>query len=117
MSHIVQGKTAENLACAYLEQRGLVLLERNFRCRLGELDLVMRDREQWVFVEVRSRRQNRYGSATETIDSRKQQRLLRTAAYYLQKYHLDVSCRFDVVAIDRAHSPPVLEWLQDAFQA
>lgn len=121
MSTIVQGKSAEDLACQYLEQQGLVLVERNFNCKVGELDLIMHDRaqDQVVFVEVRSRANSRYGSPAESVTWRKQQRLLKAAAYYLQRRRLSVSCRFDVVAITRPKNEPTptLEWIKDAFQA
>jgi putative endonuclease len=115
-SRVAQGAVAEELALRYLEARGLTLVARNFRCRLGELDLIMRDGGQLVFVEVRSRRHSRYGTPAESVTRTKQQRLLRTAAFYLQRRHLDQPCRFDVVAILQAESEPQLEWIRDAFQ-
>jgi putative endonuclease len=117
MSTITQGQAGEDLACRYLEQQGLTLVARNYRCRLGELDLIMREREQLVFVEVRSRAHSRYGSAAETVTARKRERLRRAAAHYLQRQRYDLPCRFDVVAIDRSSSQPALTWIKDAFQA
>ena len=102
ISRVAQGAAAEELACRYLEAQGLTLVMRNFRCRWGELDLIMRDGEQLVFVEVRSRRHSRYGTPAESITRAKQQRLLRAAAFYLQYQQLDLPCRFDVVAIIHA---------------
>lgn len=67
ISRVARGAAAEDLALRYLEARGLSLVARNFRCRVGELDLIMRDGEQLVFVEVRSRRHNRYGTPAESI--------------------------------------------------
>lgn len=118
MTTITQGQAGEELACRYLEQRGLVLVMRNYRCRLGELDLIMREGEQLVFVEVRSRAASRYGTAAETVTARKQQRLLRAAAHYLQRQRLDAPCRFDVVAIDRSagDTAAAVTWIKDAFQ-
>lgn len=116
ISRVAQGTAAETLACRYLEARGLTLVTRNFRCRSGELDLIMRDREQLVFVEVRSRRHARYGTPAESVTRVKQQRLLRAAAFYLQRQHLDLPCRFDVVAILHAEGEPRMEWIRDAFQ-
>lgn len=116
MSRVAQGKAYEDLACRYLQQQGLRLLERNFRCRGGELDLIMREREFLVFVEVRSRRSTRYGSAAETVTLRKQRRLARAAALYLQRYRIDAPCRFDIVAIDTSHPEPLLRWIKNAFQ-
>ncbi|HRX61695.1 MAG TPA: YraN family protein [Candidatus Competibacter sp.] len=115
-SRIAQGAMAENLARRHLETRGLTLVTRNFRCRVGELDLIMRDGEQLVFVEVRSRRHSRYGTPAESVTRTKQQRLLRTAAFYLQHQDPDLPCRFDVVAILQTEGGPQVEWIRDAFQ-
>jgi putative endonuclease len=116
ISRVAQGTVAEDLALHYLEARGLSLVTRNFRCRVGELDLIMRDGEQLVFVEVRSRRHSRYGTPAESITRTKQQRLLRAAALYLQRQRLDPPCRFDVVAILQTGDEPRIEWIRDAFQ-
>ncbi|MDQ2696634.1 MAG: YraN family protein [Pseudomonadota bacterium] len=112
-----QGEAAEGLACAYLQARGLTLVERNFRCRCGELDLVMRDGAQWVFVEVRLRRSVRFGHPAETVTRAKQRRLIGAASLYLQRHRLDVPSRFDVVAISRHNGRLTLDWIRDAFQA
>ena len=116
ISRVAQGTAAEDLALRYLEARGLTLVTRNFRCHTGELDLIMRDGEQLVFVEVRSRRHTRYGTPAESVTRTKQQRLLRAAAFYLQRQRLNPPCRFDVVAILQAESEPQVEWIRDAFQ-
>ena len=116
ISRVAQGTAAEELACRYLEAQGLALVMRNFRCRWGELDLIMRDGEQLVFVEVRSRRYTRYGTPAESITRAKQQRLLRAAAFYLQYQQLDLPCRFDVVAILQPNGEAHMEWIRDAFQ-
>ena len=115
-SRVAQGTAAEELACRYLEARGFILVTRNFRCRAGELDLIMRDGDQLVFVEVRSRRDSRFGTPAESVTRTKQQRLLRAAAVYLQRQRLDLPCRFDVLAILHAESEPQMEWIRDAFQ-
>ena len=117
-----QGATAEKIALHYLEHHGLRLIERNFHCKLGELDLIMRDGTHLVFVEVRSRSSVRFGRPVETVAHHKQQRLLRSAAFYLQKHRLDLPCRFDIIGIS-PHSDSVqadsvqVEWIKDAFQA
>ncbi len=116
ISRVARGNAAEEQACRYLEAKGLTLVTRNFRCRGGELDLIMRDRGQLVFVEVRSRRHARYGTPAESVTRTKQQRLLRAAAFYLQRQRLDLPCRFDVVAILQPEGEPQVEWIQDAFQ-
>lgn len=111
------GNAAESQALAYLQAQGLLLVQRNFRCRSGELDLIMRDAETLVFVEVRSRRSVQYGSPAESVTPAKQRKLLSAAAAYLQRQALDLPCRFDVVAILKSKSAPQLhiEWIKDAF--
>ena len=116
ISRVAQGTAAEDLALRYLEARGLALVTRNFRCRGGELDLILRDGGQLVFVEVRSRRSSQFGTPAESVTRTKQQRLLRAAAVYLQRQRLDLPCRFDVVAILQADDEPRVEWIRDAFQ-
>lgn len=116
ISRVAQGANAEDLALHYLEAQNLTLVMRNFRCRTGELDLIMREGEYLVFVEVRSRRYIRYGTPAESVTHAKQQKLLRAAAFYLQRQHLDLPCRFDVVAILRPGGEPQIEWIRDAFQ-
>ena len=113
-STLQTGEAAETLACRYLEQQGLVLMERNYRCRTGEVDLIMRDGDCIVFVEVRSRHNSRYGTPAETITRTKQRRLCRAASYYLLTHHCNAPCRFDVIAILQQQQ---LEWIRDAFQA
>lgn len=116
ISRVAQGSIAENLACQYLETRGLVLVARNVRYRGGELDLIMREGETLVFVEVRSRRQSTYGTPAESVTPTKQQRLIHAASLYLQRQALDPPCRFDVVAILQDGSAPRIDWIRDAFQ-
>ncbi len=116
ISRVAQGANAEDLALRYLEAQGLALVMRNFRCRAGELDLIMRDGEYLVFVEVRSRGYTRYGAPAESVTHAKQQKLLRAAAFYLQRQCLEPPCRFDVVAILRPGGESRIEWIQDAFQ-
>ncbi len=107
------GDAAEDRALHLLQERGLVLIERNYRCRVGEIDLVMRDGEALVFVEVRYRADGRHGSAAETVSIAKQRRLVAAARRYLQQHPAAARgpCRFDVVAItgDR------VDWLRAAF--
>lgn len=114
-SPLYKGLQKEALAEQYLSQRGLRLLQRNFRCKLGEIDLIMADGETCVFVEVRYRRHASHGSALETVDYRKQQKLLRTAQFYLVRHGLLERCpsRFDVVAISGADN--AIEWIRNAF--
>lgn len=117
MSSTAQGQAAERLACDFLIRHGLKLVRRNYRCRVGELDLVMRDAGTLVFVEVRSRRPGRHGSPIESVTGQKQRRLQRAAAHFLQHHALDTPCRFDVVGLTSGADGTDIEWIRDAFQS
>ena len=107
------GTIAEEKACAFLEARGLRLITRNYRSRMGEIDLIMQDTNEIVFIEVRSRAYDYYGTAIESIDITKQRKVIKSAVSYLQKQGwLDkINSRFDVVGV----SPTNIEWIKDAF--
>ncbi len=105
-----RGQQAEALALIWLQQRGLVCITRNYRCRMGEIDLIMRDGNTLVFVEVRQRRSARFGGAAASITPAKQARLARTAEHYLQTLASLPPCRFDAILLD-GQQPP--EWLQN----
>ena len=107
------GDAGEDAALLHLQKQGLTLVERNFSCRGGELDLVMRDGATVVFVEVRQRASSAYGSAAATIGRAKQARLLVAAHTWLRRYRMQPACRFDVVAIDGG----LLTWLRNAIDA
>lgn len=109
------GRSAEESACRYLEAEGLVLVTRNYRCRWGEIDIVMHDGATVVFVEVRQRRTDDFGTPAETVTAGKQARLRTTAEHYLQNYQKESQkpCRFDIVAING--SDQRIDWLRDAF--
>ena len=111
------GDQAEALTAAYLERNGLRILERNYRVRGGELDLIALDGETLVFVEVRYRKSARFGGAAASIDARKQQRLIHAAQVYLLKHPrlANRPCRFDCVLLDTLQSAQI-DWIKDAFQ-
>lgn len=114
-----EGARYEQLALRFLRSRGLELVERNFRCRLGEVDLILRDKRCLVFAEVRYRSSNRFASAAHSVDERKQAKIARTAAMYLSKNPGLDNCtvRFDVIAFDRPESDQCeLQWTRDAFR-
>ncbi|HWR88422.1 MAG TPA: YraN family protein [Acidiferrobacterales bacterium] len=113
MAEPLSGAQAEDLACAHLERAGLRLLTRNYRCPQGEIDLVMDDHDALVFVEVRYRRTNAFGTPAETVDRRKQARLQAAAGHYLLTHSADRPCRFDVVAVSGRDTH--IEWVRDAF--
>ena len=94
------GRLAESRALAYLQDQGLLLIDRNVRNRRGEIDLVMRDGDTLVFVEVRQRRSERYGGAAASINAAKQARMWRSAEHYLLRYPNPPACRFDAICID-----------------
>jgi putative endonuclease len=117
-SAVLTGPEAEEMACQYLQDRGLRLLKRNFRTKRGEIDLIMQDKSCVVFVEVRFRRSRRYGSAEESISSGKCQRLNAAALAYLQQSAQggNTQARFDAVAISPNSSQPgnfTINWLQN----
>lgn len=109
-----QGLAAEQLAAAWLQGQGLELLKSNYRCRFGEIDLIMQDGNETVFVEVRLRSNNTFGGAGASITPAKQQKLARTAEDY-QIRHGVTACRFDAVlmeSLDTRH----LQWIRNAFE-
>lgn len=112
------GAAAEAAACAHLEAAGLRRLARNVNYRFGELDLVMRDGNTVVFVEVRYRRDDRYGGAMGSVDFRKRRRLVLAARAWLaaQRGLADTSCRFDVVTVQGADEQFECDWIRDAFR-
>lgn len=111
------GAAIESAAAAWLQQQGLICLERNFRCKGGEIDLIMRARSTLVFVEVRLRNREDFGSAVESVTATKQRRVIHAAQYYLATHasHRDDACRFDVLAAKRVDGAIIWEWVQDAF--
>ena len=96
------GIEKEQVAVAYLEKNGYQVIERNFTCKQGEIDIIAKKEHYLVFIEVKYRKTNRYGTAQEAVNSKKQQRILQTASYYLYKkqYSFSIPYRFDVIAIN-----------------
>ena len=112
-----KGNRFEQLALTWLQARGLSMVQCNYRCKLGEIDLVMRERELLVFVEVRFRGSRSQVPACETVDFRKQRKLLRTARHFLlcNKQLAELPCRFDVLGISREAGSTQYEWIRNAF--
>jgi len=106
------GQTAEARAAAFLQARGLKLLARNWRCRFGEIDLIMRDGATLVFIEVRLRSRNDFGGAAASVTPAKQRKLLAAARQYLATLKTLPPCRFDVVALSGDDAP---DWIRTAF--
>lgn len=107
------GRQAEQRALRFLEGKGLVLLARNARSRRGEIDLVMKEGDEVVFVEVRYRSRRDFGSSLDSVTPEKCRRLLRAARDYIARYRITAPCRIDVLAMD---GPERTEWLIDAVQ-
>jgi len=112
------GMSGEDLACAELQRRGYAIVERRYRTRLGEIDIIAKDGLTIVFVEVKARMTQDFGGAAAAMTGWKQRRIARMAADYLarQKLH-DCPCRFDVVAIDFDKSEPRVIVYPNAFDA
>ena len=108
-----RGGPAEDLAAAFLERQGLEIIERNYRCRFGEIDLVAASGQALVFVEVRARTSDAFGGAAASITGAKRRRLVAAARHYLARQRQDRACRFDVVLVSGPGRN--VEWLQDAF--
>lgn len=108
----IQGQAGEDAALTHLEHHGLTLVTRNFRCKGGEIDLIMQQHGILIFVEVRKRADTRHGGAAASVTSAKQARLIMAAQIYLQRYKMPPACRFDVVAIDGDR----LNWIKNAIE-
>lgn len=110
------GLDAEHKALDYLKSQGLSYVTRNYRCRCGEIDLIMRDHDYLVFIEVRARANRNFGGGLASITYTKQQKIIKTASYYLleNKLYDRVAIRFDAISID-GHAGSIT-WIQDAFR-
>ncbi len=108
------GEQAELKGLEFLKSKGLKLAERNYRCKSGEIDLIMKDKDTLVFVEVRFRRTNSFGSAAESVTPSKQKKILSASQHYLVKHNLSdrIPVRFDVIAMSPTHET---HWIKGAF--
>ena len=113
----LKGRYYEVLALRYLKSQGLRLVRKNYRCTSGEIDLIMLDKDTLIFVEVRFREDEDFGTAIETIDHRKQQKVVRAAQHYLllNRTYNSHQCRFDVVGITKKNDNIEFSWLANAF--
>ncbi len=113
-----KGREGEIAAADFLTSSGVKILHRNFRCPPGEIDLIAKDGRTIVFVEVRSRQADGFGSPEESITATKRRRLTRAAMWFLKQHgHLDCPARFDVVAIRWRGETPEINWMINAFEA
>jgi len=117
-ARVTLGEIGENLACAELERRGYAIVARRYRCRSGEIDIIALDGPTVVFVEVKTRDGEDYGSGAEAVTWTKRRRLVSTANAFLLRQRLaDRPCRFDVVAIAIGEQGPSVEVYTNAFDA
>jgi putative endonuclease len=115
--HVV-GKAGEEAAVQYLCQLGYQILERNYRCRFGEIDLIARDGRTLAFVEVKTRRSQKYGPAAAAVTVQKQRHLIKASQIYLiHRKKGDEFCRFDVVTVELNAHEPRIALIKDAFQS
>lgn len=112
----VLGQLAEQLAKKHLIKQGLSPVEQNYHCQYGEIDLIMKDRQYWVFTEVRYRSSDQFGGGIASVNHRKQQKLIRTAEHFIQ-HRSDAfdCCRFDVIALSGPIKQVKIDWIKDAF--
>ncbi|MDC1368694.1 YraN family protein [Pseudomonadales bacterium] len=111
-TNIQRGNDAENRALEFLETQGLRLVTRNFLCKVGEIDLIVRDQTTVIFVEVRYRQDTSRGTGAETVTRSKMIKIINSARYFLtqQPIYAELACRFDVISISAS-----LDWIQNAF--
>lgn len=111
------GQHYEAVAAKHLQKHGLTLLQQNYHCRSGEIDLIMLDQQTLVFVEVRFRQHNGHGSALESVNTHKQRKLLTAARHFLSCHpdHQHRNCRMDVVGIELRQQQPQIHWVKNAF--
>lgn len=108
------GNQAEKVALSYLEQQGLTLIKKNYQTRLGEIDLIMQDGKSIVFIEVRLRKNNIFGGASESISQAKQRKIAKVAEQFLQ-HHGNQACRFDAIVMEKAEIQHI-QWIKHAFE-
>lgn len=111
-AHLICGENAEEQAYQFLIKKGLKPVYRNYRCKLGELDIIMSDHQSLVIIEVKYRKTDQFGSALENITRAKQSRIIAATQTYLSTQKIDSAIRFDVVAISGNGK---IEWIQNAF--
>ena len=117
-ARVILGKTGEDLACEELKRRGYAIVARRYRRRGGELDIIARDGETMVFIEVKTRDGRAFGDGADAVTGFKRRRITQLALDYMMRHHLsDCPCRFDVVSVQVDSGVPVIEVFQNAFDA
>ncbi len=111
------GQESESIAARYLKKKGYKILEQNYRNKLGEIDIIARDKGTLVFVEVKARKSSRFGSPKWAVTSKKQRKISMVALYYLKATNQSrIKARFDVVAISSSKTNPRIEIIKNAFE-
>lgn len=117
-THLLQGREGEQIAVRHLKRLGYHIVCRNYRCPLGEIDIIARYRGVLIFVEVKSRRSGTFGSPKWAITPAKQRKLSQVAWHYLQEHDLtETTARFDVITISRLQGSPYVEVIENAFES
>lgn len=109
------GDSAEELACNFLKKNKIKILERNFRVHTGEIDIIAREKDTIIFIEVKFRKNSNFGHPFESVTPTKQQKIIQTAQFFLQKHQTlsNYNCRFDVISIENSD----INWIKNAFDA
>lgn len=113
-----KGQVTENYAERYLSKQGLILIERNFHSRQGEIDLIMLDGDTYVFIEVKYRKSKEFGGAIAAVSASKQKKIKHCITFYLHQSDINeynTPCRIDVVALEGDITQPDVTWLKNAF--
>lgn len=112
------GKQSEQLAAEYLTKKGLTVVKSNFHCRFGEIDIIAKDGNTFIFIEVKYRSNVNYGGAISAVSPSKQEKIKKSAQIYLQQHALNeynTACRFDVIAMQGQLNSPEITWLTNTF--
>lgn len=114
-SKIYTGKEGEKIAAAFLKKKGYKIIETNYRCPLGEIDIIAREKDEIVFVEVKTRKSTEMGYPEQAVGINKQKKMSQLALWYLQKTNTDDQARFDVIAVTMSDSENEIRLIKNAF--
>ncbi|MBI5682576.1 MAG: YraN family protein [Deltaproteobacteria bacterium] len=116
-ARITLGKTGELAAISFLQRHGLKIIEQNYKCRYGEIDIIAKDKDIIAFVEVKTRKNLSCGIPQMAVDLRKQRQMSKVASHYIRcRRAVNIPARFDVIAINLADGPAKIEYIKDAFE-
>lgn len=110
------GRKGEDLAVELCREKGFIIVEQNYRTPVGEIDIIAKDRDQLVFIEVKARRGDAYGAPFEAVTKRKKEKIRKVALSYMKRFKKEVPARFDVISISMKNNNPSLDYIQDAFE-